>query len=127
MERRFIGSRVDKIFPLLGREGPCRMSYIYKRLDVTPGDNSIRASLQKMVLARVLRMTTDEDPMVALAQPLYEEPAYAAERYWEYLRNTRPRKPDTAKPKPKQSIQPSRQTIRANEIFFAMATQGAKA
>lgn len=103
------------------------MSYIYKRLDVTPGDNSIRASLQKMVLARVLRMTTDEDPMVALAQPFYEEPAYAAERYWEYLRSTRPRKPGNAKPKPKQSIQPSQQTIRANEIFFAMATQGVKA
>lgn len=102
------------------------MSYIYKRLGMTPGDNSVRASLQKMVPARVLCMTRDADPMVVLAQPLYEEPAYAAERYWEYLRSTRPRKPGKSKPKPKQPIQPSQQTIRADEIFFAMAAQGAK-
>lgn len=56
------------------------MSYLYKRVGAAPRDSSVKASIRKMVLAGILYMTNDTDPIVVLAQPKYKETADAAVR-----------------------------------------------
>lgn len=77
-----IGVRADKALTIIGEKGPQRMSSLLYALGIsTKTSSSFKATVQKLVNAKILNWTDSADPILSLTAPEFANPAIAREVY----------------------------------------------
>lgn len=80
-----IGVRADKALRLLGEQGQIRYSSLLYTLNIRlSGANSFKATLDKLVDAKILTVTGDFDPIFGLSDQAYADPEIAREEFDAY-------------------------------------------
>lgn len=124
-----VGVRADKALEILGEKGPLRYSSLLYALDIKLGDaNTFKATLDKLVDAKILTVTGDSDPTFGLTDQKYADPAIAREEFDAYKAEKRVasiRATERAEAIALALASITRSMI--EDIAFGMAEQGAKA